>query len=269
MVMKKKIIICGCSFSAPSNTLPGTSYGELLAKKLDWDLVHLARQGVSNGGIRIMIDEVLRQRPDFAIIAPTFHDRIEIPAASAPYVPPANENKGWGSDLQKHLQNHNIRNGYWEEDGIKNINYNNQPYNMICETIFSLAENYYHPYRSRQVDKNTQLAIKYFINHLYDSNWKFQMDTWIIRDGIVQLFLNGINFIVLPDNLWTAETVRKIIPSLVPDKYLITDWKLTPAYATYLYPLNGADDPGYHGLPESQQYLADVFYNIITNWDER
>ena len=93
-----KLIVCGDSFSAPSRDLPGTAFGEVLAKKLGWDVQILARQGCSNGGIRIQIDEVLRQRPTFAIIAPTFHDRIEIPAAAAPYTAPANENKGWASD---------------------------------------------------------------------------------------------------------------------------------------------------------------------------
>jgi hypothetical protein len=194
---------------------------------------------------------------------------MEIPASAAPYVPVANENKGWGSDLQNHLQNVNIKNGYNAADGMKNVNYANKPYNMISETIFSLAENYPHPYRSSKIDKATQLAIKQYINFLYDSNWKFQLDTWIIRDGIVQLFLNEIKFFVLPENLWSVETVRSIIPTLVPDKFLITDNEKTTAYATWKWSLNGADDPGYHGLPESQQYLADVFYQIIKQWDDQ
>lgn len=264
---RKKLIVCGCSFSAPSNSLPGTSYGELLAKKLDWDLIHLARQGVSNGGIRIMIDEVLRQRPDFAIIAPTFHDRIEIPASAAPYVPPLGAVNP-GILLQEHLQNKSISNGYNPEEGLKNVNYANKPYNMICETIFSLAENYPHPYRSSKIDKATQVAVKNYVNFMYDSNWKYQLDTWIIRDGIIQLFLNKINFIVLPDNLWNTNIVRNIIPQLIPDKYLITDFEKTPAHATgNLFPLNGREDPGYHGLPASQVYLANTYYDIISNWE--
>jgi hypothetical protein len=263
----KTLMICGCSFNAPSATLPGSSYGELLAKKLGWNLVHLARQGVSNGGIRIMIDEVIRRRPDFAIIAPTFHDRMEIPASAAPYVPKPNENGNCGMDLQSHLQNVNIQNGYRPQDGMKNVNYADSPYNMICETIFSLAENYPHPYRSSKIDKATQMAIKQYVNFLYDSNWKLQLDTWIMRDGIVQLFLNNIKFFVLPENLWTTDTVRQIVPTIVPNKFLITDIEKTTAYATYKWALNGAEDPGYHGLPESQKYLADVFYDIITKWD--
>lgn len=260
-------MVCGCSFSAPSEKLPGTSYAELLAKRLDWDLVHLARQGCSNGGIRIQIDEVIRQRPDFAIIAPTFHDRMEIPASAAPYNFRPDDYKGPGSDLQMHLQNTELKNGYDPADGIRNVNYNNQPYNMICETIFSLAENYTHPYRSSKIDTDTQAAIKQYINHIYDSNWKKQMDTWIIRDGIVQLYAEGIKFIVLPDNLWSPWTVRDIIPKFVPDKYLIMENEKLPQHATWIHPFKG-EDPGYHGAPESQEFLADIYYKIITEWQD-
>jgi hypothetical protein len=35
---------------------PGTSWSEVLAKRLDWDLVNLARQGCSNGGVRIQME---------------------------------------------------------------------------------------------------------------------------------------------------------------------------------------------------------------------
>ena len=267
-MVRKKLIVCGCSFSGPSETLPGTSYAEVLAKKLDWDLVHLARQGCSNGGIRLQIKEVIRQRPDFAIIAPTFHDRMEIPASNAPYDFRDDDYKGPGSYLQKHLQNTDFKNGYIPELGVSNVNYNNQPYTLICETIFSLAENYPHPYRGRQLDRDTQNAVKQYINHLYDSNWKLQMDTWIMRDGIVQTYLAGINFIVLPDNLWSFDTVRQIIPNIVPDKFLITDNNKLPQHATWVHPFKG-EDPGYHGAPESQQMLADIYYDIITNWETK
>lgn len=256
-----KLIVCGCSFSAPSQTLPGTAYGEVLAKKLGWDVEILARQGCSNGGIRIQIDEVLRQRPTFAIIAPTFHDRMEIPAGAAPYIPPKDENKGWNSDLQKHLQkNHGI--GYDRNAGIDNVNYGNNPYRMICETIFSLAENYEHPYRSSKIDKNTQTAVKQYINFMYDSEWKRQMDEWIMRDGIMQLHYAGIPFLLVANNMWTSNTVREAIPSVVPDKCLTLRYEDTPAYSTNEWQFEGPD-PGYHGHPKSQEYLADVYYKII------
>lgn len=257
-----KLIVCGCSYSAPSQDLPGTAYGEVLARKLGWDVEILARQGCSNGGIRVQIDEVIRQRPDFAIIAPTFHDRMEIPASAAPYIPKPNENRGWNPRLQQHLQkNHN--NGYDPVAGIDNVNYGNNPYRMICETIFSLAENYDHPYRSSRIDRNTQAAVKQYINYMYDSNWKRQQDEWIMRDGIMQLFYSGIPFLLVANNLWDSGTVRAAIPAVVPDKYLTLDYTETPAYATNQWPFDGKVDPGYHGSPASQEYLAEVYYKKI------
>ena len=259
-----KLIVCGCSYSAPSRTLPGTAYGEVLARKLGWDVEILARQGCSNGGIRVQIDEVIRQQPDFAIIAPTFWDRIEIPASAAPYDWSKNTERGWNPSLQQHLQEEHL-NGYDRSAGINNVNYGTNPYRMICETIFSLAENYDHPYRSSKIDRNTQAAVKQYINHMYDSNWKRQQDEWIIRDGIMQTFYSGTPFLVVANNLWDSVTIRKAIPAVVGDQYLTLAYEETPAYATNQWPFAGQDDPGYHGSPASQEYLAEVYYNLITD----
>jgi len=261
----KKLIVCGDSFSAPSKPLPGTAYGEVLAKKLGWDVEILARQGCSNGGIRIQIDEVLRQRPDFAIIGPSPFDRIEIPASAAPYVPPSNENKGWGNDLQKHLTTPEVQNGYDPAAGIDNVNYGDNSYRMICETIFSLVENYDHPYRAAKIDKHTQAAVKQYVNCMYDANWKRQVDQWIIRDGIMQLHYAEIPFLLIACNLWTSDSVREHFPDVIPDRCLTMDFEKTTAYASNKWELPIKEkDPGYHTLPEGQEYLADTYYKIIT-----
>ena len=260
-------MVCGCSFSAPASNkfedLKGTAYGEVLAKKLGWEVSILARQGCSNGGIRIQIDEVLRRRPDFAIIAPTFHDRMEIPATGAPYTPSVNENKGWNPDLQQHLQQSHL-NGYDYAAGIDNVNYGDNPYRMICETIFSLAENYPHPYRSGKLDSNTQAAVKSYIQYMYDSEWKLQMDQWIIKEGLLQLHLAGIPFLLVANNLWNNFNVRAAIPKIIPDHCLTLKFEETPAYATNTWPYTTKEDPGYHGDPASQAYLADLYYTLIT-----
>ena len=263
-----KLIVCGCSFSAPASDnfpeLVDTSYGQVLASKLGWEVEILARQGCSNGGIRIQIDEVLRQRPTFAIVAPTFHDRMEIPASAAPYVASKEEKKGWNPDLQQHLQEAHL-NGYNRDVGINNVNYGSNPYTMICETIFSLAENYPHPYRSTKIDKNTQTAVKGYINSLYDSEWKLQMDQWIIREGVLQLHYAGIPFLLIANNIWTNENVREEFPDVIPDHCLTMKYEDTPAYATNKWPYTTKEDPGYHGDPESQEYLAQRYYELIRN----
>ena len=202
------LMVAGCSFSAPSKTLPGTSWSEVLADKLGWKLTNLARQGCSNGGVRIQIDEILRQRPTFAVITPTFWDRMEIPANAAPFdweksmTQDNNMPQGWAPKIQDHLQDRTIKNGYRREHGINNVNYGNNNYNMICETIFTLAENFDHPYRMARITRQAQNGIRHWIDSIYDTEWKKQCDEWIIRDGVMQMYYAGIKFLFLPNLLW-------------------------------------------------------------------
>jgi hypothetical protein len=264
-------MVAGCSFSAVSKSLPGTSWSEVLAGKLGWDLENLARQGCSNGGIRLQIEEIRRQRPDFAIITPTFWDRMEIPARAAPYDWSI---KGGGENppLERHLQDKHKNNGYNQADGINNVNYGNNNYNMICETIFSLAENYPHPYRSGKIDKQTQTAIRHWIDCIYDTHWKKQQDEWIIREGILQLYLDGIKFFVQPVLLWPHDIENKTLwrdafPSIIPDQYIIQSSQESVLSVCGNNPFTG-EDPGYHSNPVGQKMVAENWYNRITNFDQ-
>jgi len=263
-----KLMVAGCSFSAVSQTLPGTSWSEQLAHKLGWQLTNLARQGCSNGGIRIQIEEIRRQRPDFAIITPTFWDRMEIPAAAAPYQAVENENQGWSNDLQLHLQDRKLANGYDPAAGIDNINYGNNPYRMICETIFSLAQNGPHAYRSSPISKQAQQAVKYYIDALYDSNWKKQQDEWIIREGIMQLYLDGINFVVSPVLLWPFDQHRQsqwreAFPNMIPDRNIMLVEQESVLPLTGNNPFDGVD-PGYHSSPYGQTLIAENWHRRIS-----
>ena len=132
--MTKTLVVCGCSSSAASDSQPGTSYAELLAKKLDYKLIHLARQGISNGGIRLQIDECIRLKPDFAIIAPTFYDRIEVPIH-------------W----------------YDPDLGLQNINYNQDNYNLLSESLNTLASNRLNASRSLPLSQEKYNAVKHYI----------------------------------------------------------------------------------------------------------
>jgi hypothetical protein len=262
---RKKLMVAGCSFSAVGQKVPGTSWSEVMAQRLDWDLVNLARQGCSNGGIRIQMEEIRRQRPDFAIITPTFWDRMEIPATAAPYdwtIPPG----GWDPPLQQHLQNREIKNGYNRADGIDNVNYGNNNYNMICETIFSLAENYPHPYRSGLISKETQKGIRYWIDSIYDNEWKKQQDEWIIVGGLLEMYLEGLNFLVAPQLLWpwddkNTNLWRECIPNTIPDHYIV----LTGSVLGWCgdTPFEG-EDPGYHSNARGQEIIADKYLQKIT-----
>jgi len=257
-----KLMVAGCSFSAASRSAPGTSWAELMAQDLDWDLMHLARQGVSNGGIRIMIDEILRQQPDFAVITPTFWDRMEIPADSAPYdwsLP----DPGWDPPLQRHLQNVARGTGYDRALGMANVNYGDRPSRMISETIFSLAENYPHAYRAADISRVTQTAIRHYVDAIYDSAWKKQLDEWIITDGVMRMYHAGLKFLLVPCLLWPWAPTnnrlwRESIPGVIPNHFVMLDERESPLGIGGQFPFED-EDPGYHMSAAGQRHIADCY----------
>ena len=257
-------MVAGCSFCAVSARLPGTSWSERLADLLGWELVNLARQGCSNGGIRLQIDEIRRQRPDFAIIGPTFWDRMEIPASSAPYDWTQPPSSGPNPPLERHLQDRERGNGYRPGDGIRNVNYGVEPSNMICETIFSLAENFDHPYRRGRISREAQRGIRAWIDSIYDNAWKKQCDEWIMREGVIMLYLDGIRFLVLPNLLWPFDPAnpdqwREQFPALIPDHYISLDPTMSLQSVCGNHPFSG-EDPGYHSSPQGQEVIAGHWY---------
>lgn len=260
-------MIAGCSFSAVSRTLPGTSWSERLADRLGWRLTNLARQGCSNGGIRVQMDEILRQRPTFAIVTPTFWDRMEIPSRAAPF-DWSQSRTGWNPDVQRHLQDRTIQNGYDRAAGIDNVNYGNNQSRMICETIYTLAENFDHPYRSGRISREAQTAVRHYIDAIYDSEWKKQQDEWIIREGVFQLFHAGINFLLVPVLLWPFDPAqgeaawRHVLPSSIPAHHVMSHEPESPLPISGCYPFEG-EDPGYHSSPKGQDVIADNWYRRI------
>ena len=275
-------MVCGCSYSAVSNKeeYKNTAWSELLATKLGWELQNIARQGCSNGGIRIQIDEVIRQRPDFAIITPTSYDRIEIPN----FLKKKNSIKDFSpfQDLVTRLllptdyDTNDDKKSYYKDVGLDNINYGNNHSRMIIETMHSLAGNWEHAYRTNQsVPEEVQEALKMYITTLYDGRWKKQQDEWIIRDGLVQLQAHNIPFLVNPGfAMWSTITdVQRAVGNVVAEKYILDDDSINPHTATLAYPVLGAtkqnpygiNDPGYHTSYEGQEYIANGFYEIIKN----
>ena len=214
------------------------------------------------------MDEIRRQRPDFAVIGPTFWDRMEIPAVSAPYDWNQPRSNGENPPLERHLQNRKLGNGYDRADGIRNVNYGQEPSNMICETIFTLAENFNHPYRMAKITKQAQTGVRYWIDTIYDNAWKKQCDEWIIREGVIMMYLDGIKFLVLPNLLWPFDPDnfnqwRQAFPDLIPDHYINLDPIQSPQAICGNNPFSG-EDPGYHSSPGGQAIIAENFYRQIT-----
>lgn len=266
-------MVAGCSFSAVSslNEYKGTHWSEVLSDNLGWELTNLARQGCSNGGIRLQVEEIIRQRPSFAVITPTFWDRMEIPCRGNPWDWLNKKKSSDGSPpLQDHLQGISGEiNGYDPRAGIDNVNYGDNPYRMICETIFSLADNYPHPYRKGTLSGDQHTAMKWYVDQLYDSNWKRQQDIWLMREMSVSLLDSGIPFVISPVLLlkWDHNNYnywRESFPKYVPDRNIWIDPTTTISACCSKYP--SEFDPGYHSSKESQIEYANHVKNHIEKY---
>lgn len=261
------IAICGDSFSATSKKLPGTHYSEILTEKVGCQLLNYARRGCSNGGIRLQIQEAIKKNASFVIVVPTSWDRTEIPVRDNFYK--ATENvpkKSWGNLMQDFLLD-SSNSTYDSGLGIENINYDPlKTHNMIFETIFSLAENLPHEYRMSQLTEEKVNAMKQFINHLYDSNWKRQMDQWIISEGLAQLQSHNIPFSIERGMLWSDRNeVKNTVIKTIPEHYIRHDFELVGT-GCLKHPLIDTDnDPGYHSEPGGQIWIAGLYEKLIKN----
>jgi len=74
----KKIIVCGDSFCSADRNRPGTHFSELLSSQ-GYDVVNLARGGISNTAICFQIEQAIKLNPDMIIFSSTTSDRIDVP----------------------------------------------------------------------------------------------------------------------------------------------------------------------------------------------
>lgn len=270
-----KIIVCGCSFSAVSNMeqYRGTHWSELLAQRLNCEVINYARQGISNGGIRIQIDEAIKQKPDLVILTPTVIDRIEIPYTATPV---AWQNSTFDKirDILNDFQGVS-KHGYEPGLGIKNLNYSGtEPYRLISENFLFLLSDHHGPSRVNKLYPEVLEAVRGYVSYMYDPSWKRQMDQWIIRDGLQQLKNNNIPYILQPQLLWHSGDInlnrRQVAGKFLGqqlDNNLIDDFDciLTLAETNPIYKDGESisEDPGYHTTPKLQEQFVELLEQYI------
>lgn len=224
----KRIAVCGCSWSAlsPIPEYKGTHWSESIAKKLNVGLINLAAGGVSNNSIRLQIDKAIEFKPNLVIISPTYFDRIEYPVKGRAYDPAA---------------------------GLKNLDKQGRDSltSMRSTTLSTLVH-----------DHKVDFAISYF-KHMYIPFWKRQLDRWVLRDGINQLKMSNIPFLIQPQLLWDddaeAEQFFLGIASkenfiYKPESIFYNIWETAKEF-----------DPGYHTTPRTQEEFAIRLQNLINS----
>lgn len=246
-----KIAVCGCSFSATvGGDFAGTHWSEVLANMMGAELINYARQGISNGAIRVQINEAIKDEADYVFVGATTEDRIEFPLKSFVKVDDGSPN---------HTAYKDHRNGYIKELGLKNFNYGNKhPYTMVSETMFSIIDGNDHHYRIGMVGDDIRMAVSEYAAFLYDAHWKKQCDRWILNSGLWELHDRKIKFIFNP---WVNASPEDFdMPTWFIKKYFVGP-KLGFGRICKEFPIT--PDPGYHSHPDGQKYLAEGYFKRI------
>jgi hypothetical protein len=222
----KTLAVCGCSWSAVSRhkDYKNTHWSELLANELQLKLYNLAIPGSSNLIIRLQIDKAIELNTDLIIITPTSPDRIEIPNKFV--------------DEPDRISYDDVND--YTTDG------NNKYLRSLPLWDF--------------VNKKIP-GIEDYVKHLYSSTVKKQIDRWIIRDGIHQIKLKNIPYIIQPQLLWDKNI------DIDSDLYQISNQKNIIDNQTCLFYNRVHEDnnfdPGYHTRLKTQKLFSDRLQILI------
>lgn len=211
-----KFAICGDSWWTSDLKFPECSFGEILAKQNNWDLVSLARGGCSNFAIALQVDTAIKLNVDFIIVGATGADRIELPIkhqTNLSFWDRVKNNFNW----RGWMENGSIS-VYDKLRGLSNIEYqghgdlSSQQFEASEHTIISdslnnlafidpLLPNIDGNFNDNRCHITTQQqeALKTYMLELYDYGIKFQYDRWIMSDACRRIVDSKIPFLFCPN----------------------------------------------------------------------
>lgn len=231
-----RIAICGDSFLSRSKILPGTHFGELLAKKLNCEITYYSNPGMSNASICTQIDSAIGSVPDLIIFNTTVSDRIELTYKS-------------------------MTKDYYTYEDIRSVFSHAEPRanaSLLALPLVNAIEKLKKPSEIENRYEKIE-SVKNYLVHMYDSNWKKQLDSYMIMGIIKKLEVSNIRYIWCYDLLQSkSEDFKWINPK--------NDTRAEFKKCFDIFnerPLIGDLDPGYHTLPEQQEILANVLVKKI------
>jgi len=232
----KKMYVCGDSWMSPSVKTPGLHLSQIVAGVLNFELVPLAAGGMSNGGICIQIDTAIQNGADFVLINTTGPDRLVLPIKYHP---------GWEFSTADILYN--------DPKAVSStVPFNGSSPSLISQSIRSMID---HTVLDDYPEKR-KAVIEYF-NELWSETWCTQQDRWCLYAMLHKLHLSGIPYLVVLDAINVASSCPFIEQSILN----YSEFMVTVNNAKLL--LHDFQDPGYHTLPEAQQYAADQILEHI------
>tara|TARA_Y100000389_G_scaffold188374_1_gene210864 strand:+ start:2183 stop:2986 length:804 start_codon:yes stop_codon:yes gene_type:complete len=211
--MKKKLVVCGCSWMTPDNL--GTPeyrdnhHSELFAKKYNYELITFAECGWSNGGIGVQIEEAIRVKPDLIFFGQTVADRIELNIPNDYNYQDASFNLDDDDDevrlnelVGKHGGNMHILSdnlhSLLPNAGSKDPNWNHNPKHMMHDHI---VRKYKIKVTEEEVD-NILDAVKSYFMYMHNLKMKKQTDMWLLYAVQHKLYESKIPAIKVIDLLY-------------------------------------------------------------------
>ncbi len=219
----KRLYICGDSYMSPVVTKPKTHFSELLSEKINFDLVPLARGGMSNLGICLQVEHAIKENPEFIILNTTSSDRIEIPI---------------DPDYPKNFSLTDI--AYFETSSLSCYSQlgKNDP-KLISDTLYALLNNdkeWFKNYSSVVPNMSSiHNAVKGYFQFMYSEKWKSQIDLWCLYSALHKLEISKIPYLIVLSHMKLDEQFDWIGDHnyILPNQYQFKN-------------LPPEEDPGYH-----------------------
>lgn len=239
----KTLGVCGDSFMASMQFNDhdldngyGKHFTDLLAKRLKMNIITFAKSGSSNQAIRLQIDEILKQTPDFIIIGTTTPERVEIPI----YEQSFDENDGVYNIY--HTNNPNV--------SAKHPNFSKIKPKMLSTTIHNVITEDH----SKFFSKKDIEVFKSWSEIFFDSKWKRQQDTWILSDGLRKIRDSKIDFICI-NGFLNPKDLEYLGDNIIQHDSELNPWNYC----------NPDKMPKYwfHTGLEEQEILAEKWYEFI------
>lgn len=254
-----KLGVCGDSFMAATTNgarsdllnSEGKHFTEILAKKLGYEYFTLARGACSNTAIRLQINQMVRQDVDLVIIGFTTSNRMEIPKLEKNFYP----NLG--------VYNLDYQTKFYPDQSTLNKNFQ---HNLITETFTNIFADDT-PLIKKLINKDTEkchpilsrnqlTALEFYIDYLYNPEYKTLQDAWVIHSGIKLLQDENINFIAIMNGISVYPEFKRFV-----GKEFIPSMSELDPQNSILYPNEG--NRRWHNSDESQAKLAELWYYYL------
>jgi hypothetical protein len=224
----KKIVVCGDSFCS-AGIHSETHFSQLLSNKYGYDVINIARGGISNTAICYQIKQAINMNPDLIIFRVTGSSRLDIPIKK----------------FNKHIGLRNFLYPWSYEHSHTSPHTGGVTGTVLSDTI----EGFFVESRQQSLPENLKIsisvkeAIKQYITYMYDDDLQTERDKWMIGYWLSQLEKKNIPYIEICENGIGKEIYIYIKNN--PDKIMQTV---------------------YHTDRVTQEIVADSIDQKIKNW---